>query len=750
MAHPDSEHTPINPDALLDAALVYVAAGFSVIPLHQVEYREDGTKRIKPWIRWVKDPGSLVTSAEQAARWFGPGRPAAGIAIATGPSGLLMVDLDDYKIGAESTPTYGAWIERGGRGGSHAYFRNPTGARNTAGLVATAVDTRGDGGLVVCSPTVCVFPDGTATTWTPDRPIAELLTAAMPDAPDAILIAAPRRRLSVVGQPIEITPDRAAVTVEQLRQAFMMSTFGGRHAAMIGYLPSLARYLMAQGQPVHDVSAALEAAVEQHPDAVAGDAFESAEKAISDALGYASAGPWVLVEPSDFEARFTSEPPPFGAASAAGKGALPTLAAQFWQARPVLAHLRDAAWSRRLSPDAVLHAVLARLAAGRRADLRIDSGIETSSLNYFAALIGVSGTGKSRAWRLAGELLELDDDDCPVRPLGSGEGVAEAFMGTIEQMDLNSDKNKTIKTRVQVRRNVLFELDEGQSLTAMLQRSGATIGPALRSAWSGAVLGQQNADSERNRRVSDYATGLVAGFQPDAVEALIGDTHTGMPQRFVYAAATDPSMPRQRPKHPGPLPVDLGGVLAGSATNPFTTSVEIGSGVTVPDAVTDEIDTLLFAVGTSAESPTNLDSQWVGSMLRMSGLLTLLDGRFEVTAEDWQLAGAMWQASAAVRDALVSRAADTAERTREAANQFNADKQVQAAAAVAAAPKAIVRCAARISAHVHTEGQLSRGEANRMLANRDRKFLESALEHASDVGWLIVGDLLIPGVSRPS
>lgn len=549
------------------------------------------------------------------------------------------------------------------------------------------------------------------------------------------------------GEPTDMTPESAAAAVARGREEWLASVKGGRHEVLIRYLAVLSRQRLAQGAELGALVDELEAAALEHPDAVAGEEFGSVESAVTWAVDQARAAPWRIGPATGFDGRFA---PPDPSRPAERTGVLPTLSGEFWESRHALAHLRAAAWSRRLAPDAVLHAVLARLSAGRRSVIGIDSGIEDSSLNYFAAIIGASGAGKSRAWRLAGRLLDLDPEQCPTRPLGSGEGVSEAFMGVVQTVD--PETMKPIKLRTQVRHNVLFELDEGQTLTAMLQRTGATIGPALRSAWSGAVLGQQNADAERNRRVAGYATGLVAGFQPDAMQALIEDTHTGMPQRFAFVAAADPSLPRERPPFPGPLPVDLAGVLSGIAPNPFGIGREVGFGdmVSVPAAVTAELDAALLAVGTGSITPPELDSQRIAMMLRFGGLLALLAGRFEVTPEDWQLAGSLWAVSAAVRDALVDRAAERAEHVRDAADGHYAVKQARAAAAVNGVDKAVERVARRLALRVRNDDGLTLGEARRALASRDRHLLDAAIDYAAVRGWIEPGEgKLSAGDSRP-
>ncbi|MCX4765303.1 bifunctional DNA primase/polymerase [Streptomyces sp. NBC_01275] len=112
------------------------------------------------------------------------------VGIATGPSGLLVVDLDTLKPQEpKGTPdgvaNFAALCERAGqtvpdtyrvrtaRGGEHLYFTQPPGARlhSTAGRLAKKIDTRGWGGYVVAPGSTT--PDGTYTVLD-DRPPAPL------------------------------------------------------------------------------------------------------------------------------------------------------------------------------------------------------------------------------------------------------------------------------------------------------------------------------------------------------------------------------------------------------------------------------------------------------------------------------------------------------------------------------------------------------------------------------------------------
>jgi hypothetical protein len=157
---------------LLRAALDAAERGWHVFPLRPGDKRPaghaekycPGTGRCasghrKPEERATTDADIITTAWE---------RQPYNVGIATGPSGLLVVDLDTLKPEEpKGTPdgvaNFLALCERAGqavpdtyrtrtaRGGQHLYFTQPPGARlhSTAGRLAKKIDTRGWGGYVV-------------------------------------------------------------------------------------------------------------------------------------------------------------------------------------------------------------------------------------------------------------------------------------------------------------------------------------------------------------------------------------------------------------------------------------------------------------------------------------------------------------------------------------------------------------------------------------------------------------------------
>ncbi|MYX45280.1 DNA primase [Streptomyces sp. SID89] len=167
---------------LLHAALQAAEQGWHVFPLRPGTKRpalhgEQTCPRTGPCtnghLKWEQrattDPDRIRAAWSQAP---------FNVGIATGPSGLLVIDLDVPKDKSSSdapcgATTFKALCERAGHAvpatyqvrtassGMHLYFTAPDGARltSTAGTVADSVDTRAWGGYVVAAGSV--LPAGT-------------------------------------------------------------------------------------------------------------------------------------------------------------------------------------------------------------------------------------------------------------------------------------------------------------------------------------------------------------------------------------------------------------------------------------------------------------------------------------------------------------------------------------------------------------------------------------------------------------
>lgn len=165
-------------------------------------------------------PELATSNPGQITAWFGETDYSVGIA--TG-RGTLVLDIDRASEGghkADGAPALAALetkhgplpktLEaRTGSGGRHLYFRTPegVGTRNTAGKLAPALDTRGDGGYVLAPPSMHASgrryewidssaPIADAPAWLlelirePERPRRAEVTREFPAATPEILAAA--------------------------------------------------------------------------------------------------------------------------------------------------------------------------------------------------------------------------------------------------------------------------------------------------------------------------------------------------------------------------------------------------------------------------------------------------------------------------------------------------------------------------------------------------------------------------------
>ncbi|MFB4424451.1 bifunctional DNA primase/polymerase [Streptomyces sp. QL37] len=195
------------------------------------------------------------------------------IGIATGPSGLVVVDLDMPKQKSSTdTPcgvtTFGALCERAGQavpatyrvrtasGGEHLYFTAPDSIRlgNTAGFLAPSIDTRAWGGYVVAPGSTV---NGRAYEVIDHAPVAAmpgwLLDALKPvERPTGPpLLSAPRRG------------NRAAETALERETALVAATAeGGREAQLFESARKVARFVAWGDLTRHEVEEAFQRAGE--------------------------------------------------------------------------------------------------------------------------------------------------------------------------------------------------------------------------------------------------------------------------------------------------------------------------------------------------------------------------------------------------------------------------------------------------------------------------------------------------------
>lgn len=333
---------------------------------------------------------------------------------------------------------------------------------------------------------------------------------------------------------------------------------------------------------------------------------------------------------------------------------LPT---EFWSATQILAHIRQAAWSRRISPDTLFEAVKSLYAATIPWNFRLP---DDGTLDYIGVMVGNSGSGKSRSKKAAmalmpPELTELDGVRLSMPAPSSGEGMIESF--------IKRSKGQQVGLSY---RGLNFYIDEGQQFFSMLDRGGNTLAEVLKSAWVGEMTGNATATVDRHRVLApgEVRVSALIGIQIDVAAQFLSAARTngGLPQRVNWAWAYHPERkPETSTDWPGYLPVAVWDRMkwgGGDGLNRIVT-------LTLESSVQEE---LWARQDARADSPDSglLDAHAEFSIEKTAAVLALMHGQMEVSREFWELACLDWNLTQSIRDE-VARRDDVMSRDRDVA-----------------------------------------------------------------------------------
>lgn len=292
----------------------------------------------------------------------------------------------------------------------------------------------------------------------------------------------------------------------------------------------------------------------------------------------------------------------------------PHLPSDFYDYSEPLRRVRQAAFSRQVSPDAVLAVTLSRVAASLPPGIALpDSG----SLNFVAALVGAPGTGKTKAMRCATDLLPDIGTINDGSPIGSGEGIAAAYVGKADESGTNPLHNTS----------ALFYVDEGSRLLTLGKREGSTLFDVIRECWSGSTIGSMNASLDRRRIVKHgtYRFALAVGFQPVFAAELLRDSGAGDPQRYLFAGVTHPDITDGQIPFPNPIHLPNTGLGTSDTVN-------------IDPVIVAGIKRRRAAIGRGDVVPNTYEAHRDLLTLKVAALLSYLNESGDVTADQWELA----------------------------------------------------------------------------------------------------------------
>lgn len=394
----------------------------------------------------------------------------------------------------------------------------------------------------------------------------------------------------------------------------------------------------------------------------------------------------------------------------------------FWEQRSVLAHIRDFARARITPPWAVFGHVILRANASIEANVVLPPIVGTdASLNQYLAVCDYSGGGKSASFGVARDAIRFVAEhstgnreiETPTVPAGTGEGLAKMF----RRPDDEDDDRPT---------RAIMNVAEIGTLRALAARQGATLNDQLLAAYIGEQIGFQNAQKSTHSVLPphSYRLCMAVGVQPENADALLAGAKDGLPQRFMWLPATDRSAPWPPPEQPEPLEIVV--------SNYGAKRVE----VKVPDSVVEEIRRARYerVIGVSTDP---MASHRFLCQEKTAVGLAILDGRIDITEDDWRIAGQVMRVSDRTRDHMHR----VLEEQRRKVNRARAEERAEA--------DGIVEDRAGERVRERARGRMIRTLERRGQATR--KMLRANLDtHTRTVFDAVLTDLLDDGVIHES
>jgi hypothetical protein len=465
-----------------------------------------------------------------------------------------------------------------------------------------------------------------------------------------------------------------------------------------------------------------------------------------DPTGYTPFRAWALLDHNDdqseaaLEARVRMnkiqgmpERPPEGINPDTGEVTALNLPAEFWEARPFLRHVRQAAHARMASADAILGALLARYAICVPTEFSIPPIVMApSTFDHLTCLASHSSGGKSGAMSISRELFpELPRKDIVWHaPNPTGEGLVASFYEWVTEEDGGGKKERKFK---KTKKAVLFASDEGMALVQASKRESSTISSVLCTAWSGGNPGQTNASQDRNRPDLTPGTFRIAGItaiQYELGHHLLTDelARQGFSGRVTFFAATDPTIPRKKPEWPGPLELPV---------HPSTKRP-----IEYPQEVCDYIEEQHWTKATGDRFEAPIDGHSRLSRLKIAGLLAMMDNRLCVDMDDWGLATTIVETSTRIRshmkalEAAQHEAAATSRAHSQARHQIGVGEELERHES-----QRIDKMADTFSRHLtEADGRLSLGYLRRKMKASLRGEFEVVIERCVERGLFEVID----------
>jgi hypothetical protein len=209
----------MSPTRLHKAARWYADHGWKVFPLRP------RTKEPFGFLGVYNATDDLAQIDQWWTRW-----PQANVGLHCGGSGLLALDLDEYKdsfAGASflSRDDEETVTNLTGSGGTHLLYATPAGAKytNATGNLPSGIDVRGHGGYIVVPPSV--HPNGNVYRWEMGYGPHEMAVRPLPE-PLRVILDEARAHQRTVGPPDSYAVKAAQRIVEAVIRRMELAALG--------------------------------------------------------------------------------------------------------------------------------------------------------------------------------------------------------------------------------------------------------------------------------------------------------------------------------------------------------------------------------------------------------------------------------------------------------------------------------------------------------------------------------------------
>lgn len=521
----------------LDAAIGYAQRGWYVVPLHGVNDGRCscGREQCSAAAKHPRTAHGLLdatTDQEQIAEWWSRW-PRANVGIATGPSGLVVLDVDPRHGGDDSLAELRESLTVGdldtlsvltGGGGAHYYFTTGGATvRSGASVLGNGLDIRATGGYVVAPPSQHI--SGNAYSWEAD----DALLARLPATLAATLLR-----------------ERSTRAVSSTATHAVPIPSGARNST----LASLAGSMRRTGMSADAIEAALAATNAERCD----PPLEEREvRAIAQSVArYEASAPVADVsEDVDWDDNVPwpklNDAALHGLAGDIVRAALPETEA-------------DSA--------AMLFSVLAAAGNAAGPGRRIEIADDRHPARLFVAIVGDTATGrKGTSWAAVRPFFRAGCAEWLASAPRNGFGSGEAIITSMTARHEDKGQQSSPDTRA------LIIEPEFARILSVNDRQGSTASPIIRQAWDTERLEVRRAQS--HLVVEGAHVSLLAHITPDELRRKLTnvDIAGGFGNRFLFVCSREskmlPSGGNLESSVIGPLAKRLASSIHRAQTNPL-------------------------------------------------------------------------------------------------------------------------------------------------------------------------------------